>query len=68
MPVEYICDGCGKRQEGGFNYRGDSLKPHKWYSRVITYIPEGYRTEVKKTLYACSRECTSKLGGLHAPW
>jgi len=60
MPVEYICDGCGKRQEGGFNYRGDSLKPHKWYSRVDK--------ETKKTLYACSRKCADKLGGLRAPW
>jgi len=66
MPVEYICDGCGKRQAGIFNFLGNSLKPYKWYSRLAKELVDG--NEVKKTLYACSRACSSKLGGLHAPW
>lgn len=66
MTVEYICDGCGERKEGSFNYIGDSLKPHKWYSRLIKETVDD--REIKRTLYACSRKCTDKLGGLHAPW
>lgn len=66
MPVEYICDGCGKKQMGGFNYMGDSLKPHKWYARGVTELVDG--REIRKSLYACSRACTDKIGGLHAPW
>lgn len=60
MPVEFICDGCGKRKMGSFNYRGDPLKPSKWYIRTDK--------ETKKTYLACSRECTDKLGGIVAPW
>ena len=60
MPVEFVCDGCGERREGSFNYQGNAMKPHKWYIRTDK--------ETKKTFIACSRKCTDNLGGLHAPW
>ena len=59
MPVEYICDWCGERQQGGKNYRNEWIKPHKWYSRIDSE---------KGELLACSRECVRELGGLIAPW
>ena len=58
MPVEFICDECGKREKGWANHLGDWFKPPKWYQR----------TENGKTQVACSRECIEKIGGLVAPW
>ena len=59
MPVKFICDGCGKEQLGMKNYRGEWIKPHKWFSRI---------DKEKGELFACSRDCIEKLGGLVTPW
>jgi len=58
MPVEFICDGCGKREKGSFNRYGNALKPSKWFKRTVDGV----------TQVACSEECIEKLGGLVAPW
>jgi hypothetical protein len=47
MAVEYICDGCGKREKGSTNRMGDSHKPSEWYQR----------TDDDGTQHACSRRC-----------
>ena len=46
MAVEYICDGCGKRERGMHNGR-DWFKPSHWYQRADNDGPQE----------ACSREC-----------
>lgn len=47
MAVEYICDGCGKRQRGSTNRVGESFKPYDWFQR----------TDDDGTQTACSRDC-----------
>lgn len=49
--VEFICDGCGKRQTAMVTERGDFFKPHAWYQR----------TDEDGTQVACSRECIEKV-------
>lgn len=51
MAVEFICDGCGKREPGTFNRMGDALKPRLWYQRG----------DDDGTQMACSRECIDKI-------
>jgi len=60
MPVEFICDGCGKRELGHASWNGTWLKPTKWFERK--------NPDTGKWELACSRECTEKLGGIVAPW
>ena len=62
MGAEFICDICGERKAGFNNYRGDWLKPSKWYQRTIT------EDEKKVTQVVCSRKCLEEIGGLVAPW
>ena len=46
MPCEFICDGCGKRENGV--YLGNQwYKPHLWFERADK---DGVQD-------ACSREC-----------
>lgn len=47
MAVEFICDGCGKRQRGSESRDGVAYKPRDWYQR----------TDDDGTQTACSREC-----------
>jgi len=49
MPVEFICEGCGKRAPGIFMY-GRWYKPHNWYERGWDEMQ-----------VACSRECIEKV-------
>lgn len=49
--VEFICDGCGKRQVVAGTRQGDFFKPHDWYQR----------TDDDGTQTACSRECIEKV-------
>ena len=63
MPVEFICDSCGKRKKGYFNHMGDAMKPATWYQRTVKDAEGDKITQV-----ACSRECIHKLGGVVAPW
>lgn len=58
MPVEYICNGCGKREPGHASDLGDWHKPYEWFQRTINGV----------TQLACSRECVNKIGGLVSPW
>ena len=51
MPVEYICDGCGKRVPAGKAYNGEAIKPHKWYAR----------RDKDGEQFACSRKCIDKV-------
>ncbi len=54
MSVEYICDGCGKREPGIYNGR-NWFKPDQWY--VKNWF-DGIKTT---ELIACSRECVEKV-------
>lgn len=50
MACEFICDGCGKREQGissGANW----FKPHDWFQRSDK---DGIQT-------ACSRNCIEKI-------
>ena len=58
MPVEFICEGCGKRAPG-VRANGRWFKPHLWYE---------IGWDAKDTHVACSRECVKKIGGPFAPW
>lgn len=49
--VEFICDGCGKRQAVAGTRSGDFLKPRDWFQR----------TDDDGTQIACSRECIEKV-------
>jgi hypothetical protein len=49
--VIFICDGCGKQQEGYFTRMGDAFKPNSWY----------LCTDEDGTQVACSRECIDKI-------
>jgi hypothetical protein len=46
MAVEFICDGCGKREPGFFAH-GNAFKPSSWYAR----------SDKDGTQVACSRAC-----------
>ena len=50
MAVEYICDGCGKRESGSHNGLR-WFKPYGWYQRGDDDGPQE----------ACSRECIEKV-------
>ena len=50
MPVEFICDGCGKRCPGTFS-NGQWHKPALWYQRSDEDGPQ----------LACSRECIETI-------
>lgn len=50
--VEYICDGCGKREPGvPIPESGRWAKPHAWFERSDS---DGIQT-------ACSRECIDRI-------
>ncbi len=51
MSVEFICDGCGKREPGWANRMATGLKPHLWYAR----------SDDDGAQVACSRECIKKI-------
>lgn len=50
MAVEWICDGCGKRQPGEHNGQ-HWFKPSVWFER----------TADDRILAACSRECVERV-------
>lgn len=50
MAVEYICDGCGKREPATNNGR-NWFKPSAWYQRSDDEGPQ----------VACSRECIDAI-------
>lgn len=50
MSVEYICDGCGKREPAA-NMPHGFFKPARWFERG-----DEHGTQV-----ACSRECIAKI-------
>jgi len=64
MPVEFICDGCGKRAPAAKSYDGRSIKPVKWFSR----------RDKDGEQFACSRKCIDKISqatgktGVVLPW
>ena len=49
MAVEFVCDGCGKREPGEV-WPGGTFKPSHWYTRK----------DDDGTQHACSRECIAK--------
>lgn len=51
MMVEYICDGCGKREPGHEDRSGNAHKPRSWYQR----------TDDDGTQTACSRKCIETI-------
>ena len=51
MPVEFICDGCGKKKRGWANHSGDWQKPPLWFQR----------TDSDGTQVACSRACIETI-------
>lgn len=51
MAVEFICDGCGKKEPARYNYQHDAIKPSKWYERGDE---EGVQ-------HACSTTCIEKV-------
>ena len=51
MAVEFICDGCGKREPAETGRSGLVYKPRDWYSRQDD---DGQQ-------HACSRECVQKI-------
>jgi len=53
MGVKFICDGCGKEQNGTFNRTGNAFKPRSWFQRGDD---DGTQT-------ACSRACIDKVAG-----
>lgn len=52
MAVEFICDGCGKREPCVYGYAGDAHKPGQWFQR--------FDKEKNKALHACSRACVDR--------
>lgn len=50
MACEFICDGCGKRQQVGWFLSG-WFKPSSWYER----------SDKDGSQIACSRECIAKI-------
>lgn len=51
MACEFICDGCGKREEAGYSLHGRWFKPTNWFTRGDS---DGAQV-------ACSRECIEKV-------
>lgn len=51
MAVEFICDGCGKREPGEVHAGGSTYKPREWFGRQDE---DGQQ-------HACSRECIEKI-------
>lgn len=51
MACEFICDGCGKKQEASFYYPGGYFKPNKWFQRQ----------DKNGIQDACSRRCIEKI-------
>lgn len=51
MAVEYVCDGCGKREPAIHYGRAEWHKPHNWFQRGDENGPQD----------ACSRECIEKI-------
>ena len=49
--VIFVCDGCGKQEDGFFSRHGDAFKPADWYAR----------TDDDGTQLACSRPCIDKI-------
>lgn len=49
--VIFICDGCGKQEEGSFSRSGDALKPRLWYQR----------SDDEGVQLACSRRCIKRV-------
>lgn len=47
MAIEFICDGCGKKEPAKRGYRGEPIKPPEWFSRIDG---EGEQ-------HACCRNC-----------
>lgn len=45
--VIFICDGCGKQEDGYFGHNGSAHKPHDWY----------IRGDDDGVQISCSREC-----------
>jgi hypothetical protein len=45
--VIFVCDGCGKQEDGWFTINGTAAKPEGWYGR----------RDDDGTQIACSREC-----------
>ena len=67
MPVEYICDGCGKREPSPRNVINFGwVKPEGWYGRTDA--------ETGKSYVACSRKCIDAIEentgetNIIAPW
>lgn len=50
MACEFICDGCGKRQQVG-RFPGGWFKPSSWFERG----------DEDGAQVACSRECIAKI-------
>jgi hypothetical protein len=51
MAVEFICDACGKRQEGFASRMGEYFRPNTWFQR----------SDDDGTQLACSRECIDEI-------
>lgn len=51
MAVEYICDGCGKREPAAMTDDGRPMKPWNWFGR---HDKDGQQV-------ACSRGCIDKV-------
>lgn len=52
MSVEYVCDGCGKREKGWRAVSGEPIKPHDWFVRTGKH---GF------FFHACSRRCIEEI-------
>ena len=50
--IEYICDGCGKREKADKAFNGQAIKPKDWYMRIDENLGE---------LHACSRKCIDAI-------
>ena len=53
MPVEWLCDGCGTREEGFVGADGRWFKPRHWYARLDR--------EHDVMLFACGRDCIDRV-------
>ena len=51
MACEYICDGCGQREQADKSMRGDWIKPRLWFCRSDKDGPQD----------ACCRDCIDKI-------
>lgn len=64
MSVIYVCDGCGKKEDGETLRDGRPNKPHLWFAR----------RDDDGEQHACSRGCIPKIAdktgktSVVAPW